>query len=98
MKHILINYSVKEERTTENIILIERFFKQLANEPIRGVSHEVYRISRTSFIHICGYSNARICDRETSLPTFKFFLNNLEDIVDQEPIINEVHKIGSYAK
>lgn len=98
MNHILINYSVKEKWTEYNQRLIEDFIQQLEDYSVQGISHSVYKIGRSSFIHICCYSSVRFCERATSLPAFKHFLNTLEDIVDQEPIVNDIEEIGHYSK
>ena len=96
MTHILITYSVKEEWSEFNRELIESFIQQLHDYAIRDVSHVVYRLETTSFIHISSYTTASLCEKAANIPAFKHFLNMLESIVDNEPIAYDVEEIGHY--
>jgi hypothetical protein len=96
MTHILITYSVKEEWSEYNKELIETFIQQLRDYAIRDISHIVYRLETTSFIHICSYTTMPLCEKATNIPAFKHFLNTLESIVDKEPIAYAVEEIGHY--
>ena len=98
MNHILINYSVKEEWAAYNRKLIEDFIQQLRDYPVPGISYSAYKIGKASFIHICHYSTAPLCEEVTNRPTFKHFLKTLENIVDQEPIVNDIKEIGYFSK
>ena len=95
--HILINYSVAEEKSDENVRFINNFLQQLEDFSLQGVNHSVYRIGRASFIHICRYNTTALCDEATGIPAFKSFLTNLQRIVDQEPVCNNVEELGYYA-
>ena len=96
MIHILTTYSVKEEWSAYNKKLIENFIQQLKVYSIGGVSHVVYRVGTTSFVHICRYASMSICEKATNIPSFRLFLDRLESIVDEEPITNSVEEIGHY--
>jgi hypothetical protein len=96
MTHILITYSVKEEWSEYNKELIEEFIQQLRDYSINRVSHVVYRLETTSFIHICQYTTVRLCEKATSIPAFEHFLRTLENIIDKEPITNAIEEIGHY--
>lgn len=96
MIHILITYSVKEGWSAYNKALTETFIQQLKDHSIRGVSHFVYSVGTTSFIHICRYASMSLCEEATNISSFKHFLNALETIVDKEPITNMVEEIGHY--
>jgi hypothetical protein len=96
MTHILITYSVKEEWSEYNRELIESFIQQLRDYSISDVSHVVYRLETTSFIHICRYTTAPLREKATNIPAFKQFLNTLERIVEKEPIAYAVEEIGHY--
>jgi hypothetical protein len=96
MAHILITYSVKEEWSEYNKELIESFIQQLRDYSIRDVSHVVYRVETTSFIHICSYTTIPLCEKATNIPAFKQFLSTLERIVEKEPISYAVEEIGHY--
>jgi hypothetical protein len=96
MTHTLINYSVAEEKSDENVRFINNFLQQLEDLSIKGVDHSVYRMGRASFIHICRYNTTSLCDEAMGIPAFKSFLTNLERIVDQEPVCNEVEELGHY--
>jgi hypothetical protein len=97
MTYILINYSVKEEWADDNVRLIDDLIRQLKENAVKGISHSVYKMGRSSFIHICRYADLPACEEATSFPAFKMFLNTLEKIVDQEPIVNNIEEIGYYA-
>jgi hypothetical protein len=97
MTNILINYSVAEEKSDENVRFINNFLQQLEDFSLRGVNYSVYRMGRASFIHICHYSTTSIYDEAMGIPAFKSFLTNLERIVDQEPVCNEIEELGYYA-
>ena len=96
MIHILITYSVKEGWSEYNKQLTENFIQQLKDSSIRGVSHFVYSVGKTSFIHICRYTSISVCEEVTNISSFKHFLNTLESIVDKEPITNVVEELGHY--
>lgn len=97
MTQTLINYSVAEEKSDENVRFINNFLHQLEDLSVQGVNHSVYRIGRASFIHICRYNTTSLCDEAMGIPAFKSFLTNLERIVDQEPVCNEIEELGHYA-
>jgi hypothetical protein len=96
MTHILITYSVKEEWSEYNKELIEEFIQQLRDYSISRISHVVYRLETTSFIHICRYTTVPLCDKATNIPAFKHFLSTLESIIDKEPITNAIEEIDHY--
>lgn len=97
MSPLLINYSVKEEHAHENVQVINALFEQLKASQIQGISHKAYRVGHASFIHICNYSTVQLCDEVTNIAAFKLFLNNLVEIVDQEPIAHDVEELGYYS-
>lgn len=97
MSPLLINYSVKEEHAHENAQVISAFFEELKKSSIQGISHHAYRVGSASFIHICHYATPRVCDEVTGITAFKFFLDNLVNIVEQEPITHDVEVLGCYS-
>jgi hypothetical protein len=96
MIHIIVTYSVKEKWSEYNKQLIAGFIQQLKDYSIRGASHSVYKVGESTFIHICRYSSIPLCEKASGIPAFRHFLNNLESIVDKEPIAHAVEEIGHY--
>ena len=96
MIHILITYSVKKEWSDYNTELIQCFIQQLRDYSIQGVSHVVYKVGTTSFIHICRYTSVPLCEKATNIPSFRRFLSTLENIVKNELLTNALEEIGHY--
>jgi hypothetical protein len=96
MIHIIITYSVKEKWSEYNKQLIEGFIQQLRDYSIRGVSHFVYKVGASTFIHICRYASISVREKAADMPAFKDFLSKLESILDKEPIAHAVEEIGHY--
>ncbi|SIO37627.1 hypothetical protein [Chitinophaga niabensis] len=94
--HLLINYSVRDDKSADNEAMIKNLIGHFRNSLTEGISHMVYKTGKRNYTHICYFSSELICDQVTNLPVFTQFLDNLERIADQEPIVADIEQMGYY--
>jgi hypothetical protein len=98
MTNILIHYSVIPGSCEENIQLIKLFLQQLCARSQPGVTHRVFKCGKTAFIHLCRYDDTKMLEEATQLASFQLFVENLKNIMVDEPITNNITEIGHYAQ
>jgi len=95
--HLLINYSVKKENVADNILCIENMLAELKAHPAADIFYAVYQMGDNSFIHLQCFPDEEITKEIFRRPAFQHFFSQLESIIDQEPVSNDVEKIGFYS-
>jgi hypothetical protein len=94
--YLLVNYSVKEGSVNKNIGCIDDILEELRARPVADVFYAVYQIGVSSFIHLQSFPNEEVTKEIFQRSAFQRFFSELESTIDQEPLSNDVEKIGFY--
>jgi hypothetical protein len=94
--HLLVNYSVKKDCVNDNIHRIENILAELKAHPVNNVFYAVYQMGISSFFHVQCFPNEEITKEVFERPAFQQFFCQLESSIDQEPMANDIEKIGFY--
>jgi hypothetical protein len=94
--HLLVSYSVKEGSVKKNIGCAKDILEELRARPIADIFYAVYQTGVSSFIHLQCFPNEDVTKKIFQRSAFQRFFSELESTIDQEPLANDVEKIGLY--
>lgn len=94
--HLLVNYSVKRETVPLIRDAILATLEELNETPVSNVFYSVYQVGISSFIHLQCFPSEAASKYIFTLPSFQEFFKALELSFEQEPMTNDVEKIGYY--
>ncbi len=96
MKHVMVRYTVKPERTEENAAQIQQVFEKLKQTAPAGLSYASYRMEdHVSFVHV-----ASIADDANNplraLTEFQTFTESVRDRCTVMPVSSTLQQMGEY--
>lgn len=94
--YLLVNYSVKKESISQVRNAIADTFKELKEVRVHDLFYSVYQVGSNSFIHLQCFPSDAASQYVLSLPSFQIFFQILECTFEQEPLTNDVERIGYY--
>jgi hypothetical protein len=96
MRKVMVKYTVKPDRASENEQYIRTVFEALEREKPAGLRYASFKLpDGVSFVHIAMH-NGMGDSPLTSLPEFKAFTAGIKDRCDVFPETTVLGEIGSY--
>jgi hypothetical protein len=97
MKRMIIQYSVKPERSAENQQAIEHVFEELQAQGIPGMRYVAFR-SRDglTFMHLVSIETDGDENPLQHLPAFQAFQAGVRDRWVEQPVVTVLEEVGSY--
>jgi hypothetical protein len=96
MRQVVVRYTVKPGRAAENEELVRAVYEELEDVQPDGFQYGTFRLEDgLSFVHVALDER----DRRSpliDLEAFKRFQENLDDRVQEGPVVTPVSPVGSY--
>ena len=97
MKHVLVQYKVKEDKSEENINFIKKVFDELKVNSPSGLRYaSFHQPDGLSFVHIASIESADGKNPLSETKAFAEFQKDIKDRCEIPPHAIELHEIGSY--
>ena len=97
MRHHMVRYSVKPERTAENEALIRAFYDELRRTQPVGLQHASFRLGDgAGFLHLLSLDTNDGHDPLFEVAAFNEFRETLDDRCDEPRVHTDLHEIGSF--
>ena len=97
MRQVMVRYKVKPDRVAENEELVRAVYQELARTQPEGLKYATYRLDdNVTFVHIASSDTADGRSPPTNVEAFKRFQKDIEDRVEEGPVVTEVSQVGSY--
>ena len=97
MRRVMVRYKVKPERVAENEELVRAVYEELASTQPEGLKYATYRLDdNVTFVHIASSDTVDRRSPLTNVEAFKRFQKDIEDRVEEGPVVTEVSQVGSY--
>jgi hypothetical protein len=97
MRQVMVRYTVKDGRGTENAEYVERVFAELAREAPAGLRYAAFRLEDgVSFVHVVSHEGADGADALRALPAFNAFLAGIAERCATPPVTTPLHAVGAY--
>jgi hypothetical protein len=96
MRRIMVRYKVKPEHAAKNEELVRAVYEELHRTDPAGIRYATFKLDDgVSFIHL------HTSERESGNPlaqldSFKAFQEGIGDRCDEQPIVSELHEVGSF--
>ena len=97
MRQVMVRYKVKPDRVAENEELVRAVYEELASTQPEGLKYATYRLDdNVTFVHIASSDTVDRRSPLTNVEAFKRFQKDIEDRVEEGPVVTEVSQVGSY--
>jgi quinol monooxygenase YgiN len=97
MKHIIVRYRVKPDRTLENQEYIRKVFAELLSNSPAGLRYASFKASDSpTFFHIASIETESGENPLSQSEAFKAFTANIRDRCEEPPVTTELEEVGSY--
>lgn len=97
MKHIIVRYRVKPDRSLENQEYVRKVFAELASSSPAGLRYATFKASDSpTFFHIATIDTENGENPLFQFEAFKAFTANIRDRCDEPPVTTELEEVGSY--
>jgi MFS family permease len=97
MRQVMVRYKVKPDRVAENEELVRAVYQELARTQPEGLKYATYRLDdNVTFVHIASSDTVDRRSPLTNVEAFKRFQKDIEDRVEEGPVVTEVSQVGSY--
>ena len=97
MRQIMVRYSVKPERADENEQLIRDVYEELARTGPAGIRYATFRLADgVSFVHLASVETDDGTNPLSQVAAFARFQEQIGDRCEGQPVVSDLHAIGSY--
>ena len=97
MKHVIVRYKVKPERTAENEELVRAVYAELHQTRPAGLHYATFRLDDgVSFVHLASNDPEDGQSPLSQVQAFRHFQENIDDRCAEGPVVSSVREIGSY--
>jgi hypothetical protein len=97
MKRVMVRYTVKAERASENERYIQAVFAQLERDKPAGLRYASFKLDDgVSFVHLASVETADGSNPLLALAAFKEFTAQIKDRCEGPPVTVDLHEVGSY--
>ena len=95
MRQVMVRYKVKPNRVEENEQLVRAVYEELAaTEPV-GLRYATFRLDDgVSFVHIASVEGEH--NPLAEVEAFARFQAEVRDRCEEQPVVTELHEVGSY--
>ena len=97
MRRVMIRYRVKPDQVEENEMLVRAVYDALRETSPDGFKYVTFKLADgVSFMHV---SSTEAPDGQTplpDLPAFQRFLQGIPERCDEQPVVTELHEVGSF--
>jgi hypothetical protein len=91
----MVRYKVKADRVAENETLVRAVYEELARTQPDGFRYATFRLDDgVSFVHIASVEGDHNALAESE--AFARFQADVRDRCDEQPVVTELHEVGSY--
>jgi hypothetical protein len=91
----MVRYRVKPERVDENEALVRGVYEELARTKPDGLRYATFQLDDgATFLHVAYHEGDG--SPLTGLPAFARFQEGITDRCDEQPLVSELRRIGSY--
>ena len=97
MRQVLVRYSVKPDRVSENEELVRAVYEELGRTEPSGFRYATFRLDDgVTFVHVAFEERNGETSVLASLPAFKRFQQDIAERCDEPPTVSMLSEIGSY--
>jgi hypothetical protein len=97
MKRVLVRYRVKPDRVSENEALVRAVYDELATSQPAGLRYVTFRLDDgVSFAHLAETDTDGDANPLSEVAAFRRFQAGISERCDEQPIVTELEKIGSF--
>jgi hypothetical protein len=97
MRQVIVRYKVKPDRVAENEQLVRAVYDELHRTQPAGLRYATFRLADgVSFVHLASNETDDGHSPLSEVEAFKRFQANIEERVDEGPVVTEAHNIGSF--
>lgn len=97
MKRMIIQYTVKAERTEENQQFVEKVFEELRSNSPNGLRYVTFKQpNNRTFIHLVSIETASGDNPLMQSSAFKAFQAGIQERCEVQPVATELVEVGSY--
>jgi hypothetical protein len=92
----MVRYRVKPDQAPENEKLVRAVYEELHENQPEGIRYATFKLDDgVSFVHIAS-TDAAGPSPLSRLRAFREFQAGIEDRCQEQPVVAELHEIGSY--
>jgi hypothetical protein len=97
MKHVMVRYRVKPDRSQENEALVRAVYEELRHSRPAGFQYATYVMEDgVSFVHVASVDTEDGSSPLSQVKAFKEFTAGVEERCDEAPVVSELREIGSF--
>jgi hypothetical protein len=97
MKRVMVRYRVKPEHAAENERLVRAVYDELHRTGPDEIRYATFRLDDgVSFVHLASVETADGRSPLVDLAAFQAFQEGIGDRCDEQPVVTELHEIGSF--
>jgi quinol monooxygenase YgiN len=95
MRQVMVRYKVKPDRVEENEQLVRAVYDELAATEPAGLRYATFRLDDgVSFVHIASVEGEH--NPLAEVEAFARFQADVRDRCEEQPVVTELHEVGSY--
>jgi hypothetical protein len=95
MRQVMVRYTVKPDRVAENEELVRAVYDELAATGPAGLRYATFRLDDgVSFVHIASVEGDD--NPLAEVAAFARFQAEVRDRCEVQPVVTELHEVGSY--
>jgi hypothetical protein len=95
MRQVMVRYRVKLDRVEENEQLVRAVYEELAATEPAGLRYATFRLDDgVSFVHIASVEGEH--NPLAEVEAFARFQADVRDRCEEQPVVTELHEVGSY--
>jgi hypothetical protein len=95
MRQVMVRYKVKPNRVEENEQLVRAVYEELAASEPAGLRYATFRLDDgVSFAHIASVEGEH--NPLAEVEAFARFQAEVRDRCEEQPVVTELHEVGSY--
>ena len=97
MKHTIVRYKIKPERTAENEELVRAVYAELHRRKPAGLHYATFQLDDgVSFLHLASNHTDDGQSPLSVVQAFMRFQQNIGDRCEEGPVVSSAREIGSY--
>lgn len=95
MRRVMIRYEVKPDRVAENEALVRDVYDELRRTAPAGLRYATFRLEDgVSFVHLAETEDGR--NPLSDVEAFARFQEGIADRCARQPVVTQLHEVGSY--
>ena len=95
MRQVMVRYKVKPDGVEENEQLVRAVYDELAATEPAGLRYATFRLDDgVSFVHIASVEGEH--NPLAEVEAFARFQADVRDRCEEQPVVTELHEVGSY--